>query len=74
MLLRAHGICTYSLEQLRTDCTRALLLLLAGMVGWVTTVTADDLTPRERALQDAAVTGGRLAAALLDYDALTLMD
>lgn len=44
------------------------------MVGWVTTVTADDLTPRERALQDAAVTGGRLAAALLDYDALTLMD
>jgi hypothetical protein len=61
-LLRAHGALGYSLEQLRTDCGRALLLLLAGMVGWVTTVTADDLTARERALQEAAVTGGRIRA------------
>jgi hypothetical protein len=73
-LLGAHGVHSYSLEQLRTDCGRALLLLLAGTIGWVTTVTGHDLTARERALQERAVTGGRLAAALLDYDALALID
>lgn len=73
-LLSAHGVHNYSLDQLRTDCGRALLLLLAGTIGWITDVTGNDLTARERALQEAAVTGGRFAAALLDYDALALID
>src|SRR5215831_7218709 len=71
--LGAHGVQDYSIEQLRTDCGRALLLLLAGSIGWVTTVTGDDLTARERALQEKAVSGGRLTAALLDYGALDLI-
>jgi hypothetical protein len=61
-------------EELRLDCARALLLLLAGTIGWLTTVTGDDLTTRERALQEAALTSGRLAAALLDYDAVGLIE
>ena len=69
-LLGSHGVHGYSLEQLRTDCGRALLLRLAGTIGSVMTVTGHDLTARERALQERAVNGGRLAAALLDCDAL----
>jgi hypothetical protein len=72
-LLAAHGVRNYTVEELRTDYGRALLLRLAGTVGWLATVTGDDLTSRERALQEAALGNGRLAAALLDHDALALL-
>jgi hypothetical protein len=73
-LLAAQGVPDYSVEELRTDYGRALLLRLVGVIGWLTNITGDDLTPRERALQDATITNGRLAAALLDYDAMALID
>jgi aminoglycoside/choline kinase family phosphotransferase len=72
-LLAAHGVRNYTVEELRTDYGRALLLRLAGTVGWLTTVAGDDLTSHERALQEAALGNGRLAAALLDHDALALL-
>jgi Phosphotransferase enzyme family len=72
-LLAAHGARNYSVDELRTDCGRALLLRLAGTIGWLTNITGDDLTARERALQNAAMTNGRLVTALLDYDALALV-
>jgi streptomycin 6-kinase len=73
-LLAAHGPRQYSVEELRADCGRALLVRLAGTIGWLTTITGDDLTARERALQNATMTNGRLVNALLDYDALALID
>jgi Ser/Thr protein kinase RdoA (MazF antagonist) len=73
-LLAAHGARSYSVEKLRADCGRALLLRLAGSIGWLTNVTGDDLTTRERALQHAVIANGRLAAALLDYDTAALID
>lgn len=73
-LLAANGVRNYSVEELRSDCGRALLLLLAGTIGWLMNISGDDLTVRERALQDAAITDGRLVAALLDYNAGALID
>ena len=73
-LLAAHGARNYSVEELRADCGRALLLRLAGTIGWLTNVTGDDLTARERALQNAAITNGRLATALVDYDTAALLN
>ena len=73
-LLAERGVSNYSAEELRADCGRALLLRLAGTIGWLTNVTGDHLTARERALQDAAIANGRLVTALQDYDALALMD
>jgi Ser/Thr protein kinase RdoA (MazF antagonist) len=73
-LLAAHGARNYSVEKLRADCGRALLLRLAGTIGWLTNITSSDLTARERALQKATLTNGRLANALLDYDAAALID
>lgn len=72
-LLAAHGAPGYSVEDLRADCGRALLLRLAGTVAWLADVTADDLTARERELQHAVIDNGRLAAALLDFDAAALL-
>jgi hypothetical protein len=66
-LLSAHGVRGYSIEDLRLECGLALLLVLAGTIGWLATV-GDEATARERALQDAALTDGRLATALLDHD------
>ena len=53
---------------LRYDCGLALLLLLAGTVGWLATVDRD-ASARERALQDAVLTEGRLFTAVLDHGA-----
>jgi len=72
-LLSTHGARDYTVQQLRDDCGRALLLRLAGTIGWLTTVAGDDLTERERALQDAVLNNGRLVAALLDHDTLALL-
>jgi hypothetical protein len=71
--LSAHGVRNYTVEELRVDYGRALLLRLAGAIGWLTTVTGGDLTARERALQEALLGNGRLAAALLDHDTLALI-
>jgi Phosphotransferase enzyme family len=68
-LLAAHGVRDYSPDDLRIDCDRALLLILAGTIGGIMTLSGPDLTERERALQESALKGGRLFAALLDHDA-----
>ena len=70
-LLSTNGVRGYSIEELREDCGLALLLVLAGTVGWLTTVD-QYATARERALQDAVLTQGRLFTAVLDHGAAIL--
>jgi hypothetical protein len=70
-LLSMNGVRGYSIEELRRDCGLALLLVLAGTVGWLATVD-QDATARERALQDAVLTEGRLFTAVLDHGAAIL--
>jgi Ecdysteroid kinase-like family len=65
-LLSAHGVRGFSSEDLRLDCGLAVLLALAGTVGWLATVDRD-ASARERALQDAVLSDGRLFTAVLDY-------
>lgn len=72
-LLAENGVADYSPDDLRLDCHLSLLLLLAGTVGWLANLDPAKLTGRERALQDAALDDGRLAAALLDHDVETLL-
>ena len=67
-LLLRNGVRGYSIEELRHDCGLALLLLLAGTVGGLATVD-HDASARERALQDAVLTQGRLFTAVLDHGA-----
>ena len=67
-LLSTNGVREYTIEELRHDCGLALLLLLAGTVGGLTTVD-QGATARERALQDAVLTKGRLFTAVLDHSA-----
>jgi aminoglycoside phosphotransferase (APT) family kinase protein len=71
--LLAHGVRGYSLEDLRLECRLALLALLAGTVVWLAALDPDELTARERALQQAALTDGRLTSALLDHDVGALL-
>ena len=68
-----HGVGDYSVEDLRLDCRFALLVMLAGSVVWLTALKRDELTTRERALQDAVLGDERLVAALLDHDAGALL-
>ena len=70
-LLSTNGVRGYSIEELREDCGLALLLVLAGTVGWLTTVD-QYATARERALQDAVLTQSRLFTAVLDHGAAIL--
>jgi hypothetical protein len=72
-LLAEHGVPGYTVEDLRADCRLVLLALLAGTVGWLTSLDATELTGRERALQQAALADGRLVAALLDHDVNALL-
>ena len=72
-LLAEHGVRDYSREELRLECSLSLLLLLAGTVGWLANLDANDLSGRERALYEAALRDGRLAAALLDHGAEALL-
>ncbi|MGH3142254.1 MAG: phosphotransferase [Gaiellales bacterium] len=65
-LLAAHGVRGYASEDLRLECGLAVLLVLAGTVGWLATVDRD-ATGRERALQDAVLGDGRLLTAVLDH-------
>jgi hypothetical protein len=50
-LLFEHGVCNYSAADFRTDCELALLLILAGTIGWLTTVGRGEVTRRELALR-----------------------
>ena len=72
-LLAEHGVSDYPLEELRLEMRLSLLALLAGTVGWLANLDPDELTGRERALQEAALADGRLAAALLDHDVESLL-
>jgi Phosphotransferase enzyme family len=67
-LIAQHGVRGYGVDELRRDCRLALLVMLAGTVGWVTSLDANELSGRERALQEAVLADGRLFAALLDHD------
>ena len=67
-LLSTNGVRGYSTEELRHDCGLALLLVLAGTVGGLTTMDEGAIA-RERALQDAVLTKGRLFTAVLDHGA-----
>jgi Phosphotransferase enzyme family len=67
-LIGEHGVRDYGVDDLRRDCRLALLAVLGGTVGWLTSLDANELTGRERALQEAVLADGRLFAALLDHD------
>jgi hypothetical protein len=73
-LLAAHGVRGYSRENLRLDCRLALLALFAGTIIGIASLEPDELSERERALQDAAITDGRLIAALLDHDVDAILE
>lgn len=72
-LLAAHGVSGYCFDDLRRDCGRALLVLLAGTVGMLATADPAALTARERAIHEAAFGDGRLVAALLDHEVAALL-
>jgi aminoglycoside phosphotransferase (APT) family kinase protein len=73
-LLAAHGVPGYSVEDLWLECDLALLVLLAGTVGWLATLDRSELTGRERALQEAALAANsRLLTAVVDHDVGSLL-
>jgi Ecdysteroid kinase-like family len=62
-LLFEHDVRDYSAADLRSDCELALLLILAGTIGGLTTVDRSELTARELALQENALAAeGRLVS------------
>jgi hypothetical protein len=73
-LLAAHGVRSYSRENLRLDCRLALLALFAGTIIGIASLKPDELSDRERALQDAAITDRRLTTALLDHDVDAILE
>src|SRR5262249_38656778 len=73
-LLAEHGVRDYSIDELRIDCGRALLLQLSGTIGWLTNLNQDTLSRRERALQsDALASDGRLVTALSEANVEMLL-
>jgi hypothetical protein len=67
-LLSEHGVSDYSTADLRTDCDLALLLILAGTIGGLTTIDPSEMTARELALhEESLTTEGRLVSTLLDH-------
>lgn len=73
-LIAKHGVRNYGVDDLRHDCRLALLAVLAGTVGWLTSVDANELSDRERALQEAVLADERLFGALIDHDAIALLE
>jgi Phosphotransferase enzyme family len=73
-LIAEHGVRDYGVDDLRRDCRLALLAVLAGTVGWLTNLDPNELSDRERALQKAVLTDGRLFAALLDHDVIAVLE
>ena len=72
-LIAEHGVRDYGVDDLRRDCKLALLAVLAGTVGWLTSLNPNELSDRERALQEAVLADGRLFAALVDHDVTQLL-
>jgi Phosphotransferase enzyme family len=72
-LLAAHGVRHYAVEDLRLECDLALLILVAGTVGWLAALDRRELTGRERALHETALANGRLVTALVDHDVGSLL-
>jgi hypothetical protein len=68
-MLRAGGVVGYSWQRLRQDYRLAVLRHVAGVIGWLATADRGSVDGRERALLDAILGDGRLAAALADHDA-----
>jgi len=67
-LLSEHGVSNYSIAKLCADCEMALLLILAGTVGGLTTIDPNEMTARELVLhENALATDTRLVSALLDH-------
>jgi Phosphotransferase enzyme family len=66
--LAEHGVGDYTREELRLECRLSLLLLLAGTLGWLTSLDPSELSGREHTLHARALGDGRLAAALVDHD------
>lgn len=73
-LIAEHGVPDYGVDDLRRDCRLALLAVLAGTVGWLTSLDANELSDRERVLQEAVLTDGRLFAALLDHNVIAVLE
>jgi phosphotransferase family enzyme len=73
-LIARHGVRGYGVGDLRRDCRLAVLAVLAGTVGWLTSLNLNELSDRERALQEAVLADGRLFAALLDHDVIALLE
>jgi hypothetical protein len=71
--LECLGVPDYTVADLRNDFALALLVLLAGTVGWLTAEERADSSGRERAVREAALGDGRLVAALLDHDAASAL-
>jgi aminoglycoside/choline kinase family phosphotransferase len=69
-LIAENGVRDYGVDDLRRDCKLALLAVLAGTVGWLTSLEPNELSDRQRALQQAVLADGRLFAALLDHDVI----
>ena len=53
-------------RELRRDCALALLVQLAGLIGWLSRAPSSDAGPRELAVRERALADGRLIAALAD--------
>ncbi len=71
--LRAHGGRDYPIDQLRNDVRLALLWRLGGTVGWLSNADVDQMIGRERDLVVAAFGDGRLANALVEMDARSML-
>ena len=63
----------YPAAHLMHDLRLALLWRLGGTVGWLSNADVDQMTGRERDLVMAALGDGRLANALVDLDARSLL-
>lgn len=70
--LTSHGIRGYDRDLLLRDCRLALLVWLNGVIGWLVGPEPD--RERMRTLRDAAVSDGRLVAALRDHDVASLLE
>jgi Ser/Thr protein kinase RdoA (MazF antagonist) len=73
-LLAVHGASDCSVDALRLECRLALLVLLAGTVGWLSASRRGEQTGREHALRHAVLGNGRLVAALADHDVGSLLE
>lgn len=65
--LIAGGTCDYDWDRFLADYRAALLVQLAGTVGWLANADFSQMSNRERALTEAAFGDGRLIAALQDH-------